>query len=418
MEILIIFLVAVLVGINAYIKTMANDSSQDKPVFANKRLKSMEPGENRIRRFLGEEHLPVSINDDSIDWINQKKIDWQRGIDGYGNPRTDSEWLKAQGNDITRVIIQPNKLDLSKIGGGNAVEVQKFECRPQTWGQFKGQKNAKAQAPIIVEFFKRGMPAHVLLTGLQGHGKTSYIELLAKSMGAHLIQRIGNTVTLETLPEIINEINASTDPCIFFCDELDTMDSEIIKLLNPIVESFKISGKLINPFIFAGATINLDRITQRNSDFLDRIPFKIQFVRYTIDELKTIAKQVHDQLYKEAIINDEQLTRLAQNCKLNPRSIIHLLRYLVVDGDVDHVLKVNEIIKDGLTITDVKILEYLASCKRAIGANSIALKVSMRQRQYEVSFEPYLFEQGLILRTPQRMISDKGKEFLRSIGTA
>lgn len=352
---------------------------------------------NWFENLMGAKAYP----DDTHEWV----LRMNKGRNIGGN--TD--------NDPMKVIIEPNRLDLSKIGGGTAVEIKKFEFRPQEWAQFIGQENAKEQAPIIIEFFKRGMPAHVILTGLQGHGKTSYIELLAKTMKAHLIQRIGNTVTLETLPEIINEINASTDPCILFVDEIDTMDSEIIKLLNPIVESFKISGKPVNPFIFAGATINLDRITVKNPDFLDRIPFKMQFVRYTIDELKTIGRQFHQQLYKETPVNDEQLTTLANNCKLNPRTIINLMRFLVVDGDVSHTLKVNGIVKDGLTVTDVKILNYLASCKKSVGANSIAMKVAMRQRQYEVSFEPYLFEEGYIIRTPQRMISDKGREFLTSL---
>lgn len=355
---------------------------------------------NWFTELMGEHEFPDKTHDFTVRWnkgfMNRELIE------------------KKENPDPMQVIIQPQKLDLSKIGGGTA-EVKKFEFRPQTWEQFIGQANAKARVPVIIEFFKQGMPSHIALTGLQGHGKTSYIELLAKTMDAHFIQRIGNTVTIETIPDIINEINGSTKPCVFFIDEIDTMATEMIKLLNPVVESFQISGKKINPFIFACATINQDRISEKNPDFLNRLQHKIDFVRYTVEELMKIAEQVHQQLYKDKIITTEQLHTLAENCKYNPRNIINLLRYLVVDGNIDHVLEINEIVKDGLTLTDIKILEYLASSKKALGSNAIAIKCGMRQRRYEIEWEPFLFEFGYLNRTPSRMITDKGREFLNLI---
>lgn len=359
---------------------------------------------NWLQKLMGETECFEEGN--SNEWVARKNNLW------YEMQKQKS--LEVENVDPMRVIVEPQKLDLSKIGGGSG-EIKKFEFRPQTWEQFIGQKNAKARVPVIIEFFKRGMPSHVALTGLQGHGKTSYIQLLAKTMEAHFIPRIGNTVTLETLPEILNEINASTKPCVFFVDEIDTMETEMIKLLNPVVEEFKISDKKINPFIFACATINQDRIAEKNPDFLNRLQHKIDFVRYTVEELMLIAKQVHDQLYQDAPVTPEQLHTLALNCKYNPRNIINLLRYLVVDGNITHVLEINEIIKDGLTITDAKILEYLASSKKAIGSNAIAIKCGMRQRRYEVEWEPFLFEFGYLNRTPSRVITDKGREFLASI---
>ena len=58
---------------------------------------------------------------------------------------------------------------------------------------------------------------------------------------------------------------------MFFIDELDTMDWKDLKILNPVIESYKIAGKKIKPFIFVGATINKHLLLDKNSDTLDRI---------------------------------------------------------------------------------------------------------------------------------------------------
>jgi Holliday junction resolvasome RuvABC ATP-dependent DNA helicase subunit len=260
-----------------------------------------------------------------------------------------------------------------------------------------------------------GSHSHIILTGLPGHGKTSYIRLLAKTMKAHFIQRIGNSITIETLPEILKEINASTEPVIFFVDEIDTMTKEMIKMMNPIVEEFMISGHQINPFIFACATINTDKMKQNNPDFLNRLKFEIKFVSYELPELVKIGRQVQQQLYKDVSISDEDLNQLALNCRYNPRRIINLLEYLVIDKNIAHVLKINEIVRNGLTLTDIKILEYLATNSRPVGSNSIAMKCDMRQKQYETEFEPFLFKEGYLNKVPSRIITDKGRELLESV---
>lgn len=325
--------------------------------------------------------------------------------------------LKARKKEeAIRVTIEPSKLDMEDFGSENLPEAKKFEFRPQTWKQFIGQTEAKDMVPIIIKMFRDTDKSHLLLTGLQGHGKTTYIKLLAKSMGAEIIETIGHAMnTKEAVIEQLRKINKSEKPCVFFVDEIDTMPTEMIKYMNPIVESFECEGKRVRPFIFACATINLDTIAEKNPDFLDRIDTKINFVHYTIDELKTIASQARIHLYPDAVVSDEQYAILAENCKLNPRRVIVLLKYLVTDGNAQHVLEMQRIVKDGLTKTDLSILQFLAEQKKPVGANVIAMKHAMRQRQYETQYEGYLFEQGYINRVPSRVITDKGREFLGSI---
>jgi Holliday junction resolvasome RuvABC ATP-dependent DNA helicase subunit len=315
------------------------------------------------------------------------------------------------------MIIEPAVLDAGKISGLVTVSKPKtFEFRPTTWAQFIGQEQAKARVPTIKAQFERGMRAHIILSAIRGHGKTSYIELLSKSLGTHLIQRIGHGITLDTLPEIINEINKTEQPSLLFIDEIDTMAKEMIKLMNPVIESFSISGKQVRPFLFACATINKYMLYKNNPDFLDRIQHHVQFTRYSIEELTQIITQVYQQLYKEEKITAEELTELARNAKFNPRTAINLLEYFVVDHNISNVLKTCCIVKDGLTDTDVKILEFLNSSLKPVGANAIALKVSMSQAEYVNEWESFLYEFGYLDRRPSRVITEKGKQFLQSIG--
>ena len=237
-------------------------------------------------------------------------------------------------------------------------------------------------------------------------------------MKLNLIQRIGNTVTIESLPEIINEINRNEGGSLFFIDEIDSMEKAMIKMINPIIESFQISGKHIKPFLFACATINKNILVKNNPDTLDRIKHHINFTRYSVEELVKIVAQVHAQLYKEVNVTQDVFKILAENCKFNPRTVINLLENYIVCPDITTVLKVSGIVKDGLTWTDVKILRFLNECPKPVGSNVIAMKCAMSQREYENEWEASLFEFGFINRMPSRVITEKGKEFLNSIKEA
>ncbi|GAF84951.1 unnamed protein product, partial [marine sediment metagenome] len=179
---------------------------------------------------------------------------------------TDEETEKLNNaNEPLKVEIKNSKFNSSKIKSYEGEEVRQFEFRPQTFQQFIGQKEAKGRAKIIMAKAKRGIRSHFLIDGIKGHGKTTFVELLSKQLNAHLIQRVGKQIDEEELENIVMEINESEAPnVVFFIDEIDTMDWKVIKILNPIIEQFKISGKNIKPFIFAGATINKHILIKNN----------------------------------------------------------------------------------------------------------------------------------------------------------
>jgi Holliday junction resolvasome RuvABC ATP-dependent DNA helicase subunit len=324
--------------------------------------------------------------------------------------------INTDEDNPLKVVIKDNNLDVNRIIEYQGLEIKKFEFRPEKWEQFIAQEEAKKRAITVCKKAKRGIRAHLILSAIKGHGKTTYIELLAKSIGAKLITRIGKQIDEENLVDIINEINTSKEEIvIFFIDEIDTCHWKVIKILNPIIEQFKISGKKIKPFIFAGATINKHLLIKNNPDTLDRIPHHINFERYNDIDVAKIITQYKEQLYTEENVSKEVVDIISKNCKFNPRTAIALLEDYLIEQSMEKVLKNCNIIKGGLTKVDVKILEILNNTTRAMGANALAQRVGLSQNEYMTEYEPFLVEFGYISRVPSRLITQKGKDFLGSI---
>jgi Holliday junction resolvasome RuvABC ATP-dependent DNA helicase subunit len=314
------------------------------------------------------------------------------------------------------VVLKAGQFDVNKIIPYENNDTKKFEFRPQTWEQFVGQKEAKERAKTLIKKHQSDLKSHFLVDGIKGHGKTTFVELFAKSIDAHIIKRIGKQINVDNLVEIINEINiCENNNVVFFIDEMDTCDWQVVKVLNPIIESFEIAGKKIKPFIFAGATINKHKLIDKNPDTLDRIPTHIKFQRYDKNEIHQIIKQYIIQLYSKHEINDDIINQISKNCKFNPRTSVALLEEYIVEQNIDKVLKNCNIIIEGLTNIDIHLLKILNESSKAIGCNALAQKCGLSQNEYIREFEPYLVEYDYINRIPSRQITEKGKELLQQL---
>lgn len=363
--------------------------------------------------------LLVQAGCKTIEWIGKQN---SPGLDFDLPPKQKAEvdkmWkdfkpeIEGKEGDLS-VVIKQAKLDSDKVVEYQGEGVKAFEFRPQNFKQFIGQEEAKEKAKTIIKKVRKDIKTHFIVDGIKGHGKTTFVELLAKELQAHLITRVGKQIDEESLVDIINEINTCPNKCVlFFIDEIDTMDWKIVKILNPIIEQYKINGKKIKPFIFAGATINKHLLIKNNPDTLDRIPTHIKFVRYNKDEIATILKQYKEQLYPNETLSEESIEVISKNCKFNPRTSIALLEDCLVEKDVKKVLNSSRVVRDGLTAIDVKLLQILNKATRPMGANALAMKAGLKESEYLREFEPFLVEYEYINRVPSRIITDKGKKLL------
>lgn len=335
------------------------------------------------------------------------------GTSSYQSIPIPDEKLQSE---TVNVVIKDNNVDTSRIKEYEGEEVPTFEFRPQNFSQFIGQEEAKARAKTIIKKARRGIRSHFLVDGIKGHGKTTFVELLAKQLNAKIIERIGKQINEDNIVDIINEINTCPEKdVVLFIDEIDTMDWKVIKILNPIIEQFKIGGKKIKPFIFAGATINKHILIKNNPDTLDRIPTHIKFTRYNQENIQEIVSQYKRELYPQDKVPFDVLETISKNCKFNPRTSIALLEEYIVERNIDTVLKNSRIVKEGLNNIDIKLLRTLTNSKKAMGANALAMRVGLSQNEYIREFEPFLVEYGYINRVPSRIITEKGKTLLETV---
>lgn len=314
------------------------------------------------------------------------------------------------------IIIKQNQLDINKLKEYKKEISQNFDFCPQSWDQFIAQDEAKERAKTIIKKIKKGLKSHFFVDGIKGHGKSTYVRLIAKEIDAELIEIVGKQLNMDNLVDYLNKIyDSKKQHVIFFVDEIDTTKKEILKVLNPIVYNFKISGKQLRNFIFAGATINKHILIQNNEDFLDRLPIHIKFKRYTEKNIQQILIQCVNQLYKNENILFEDLKLISQNCKFNPRTAISLLEEQIVEKDIQKVFQNWHIIKNGLTNIDIKLLLILSKLNKQIGSKSLALQAGLKEKEYLNEYEPYLIEFGYMKREPSRIITDKGKNFLKEL---
>jgi Holliday junction resolvasome RuvABC ATP-dependent DNA helicase subunit len=345
------------------------------------------------------------------------KADGQKHVQIKINALTDKdEKIPIENNPVIDINIKDKEVDTSRIIAYTGETIKKFEFRPQTWEQFIAQEEAKRQAQTIVKKVRRGIRGHFILGGLKGCGKTTFVELFAKSLGAKLFEYVGRQINEDNIPDIINAINQSKEQyVVLFIDEIDTCEWRVLKIFNPIIEQFKINEKAIKPFVFASATISRHLLVKNNPDLLDRISHSINFVRYTLEDLATILNQYKNQLYPADNVSNDMINIISSSCKFTPRIAISLLEDYIVEQNMKKVLSNRNIIIEGLDIFDIKVLEKLATSKRAIGSNSLALQVGVGEQTYLREIEPFLLEFGYIQRVPSRIITDKGQDILRQI---
>lgn len=315
-----------------------------------------------------------------------------------------------------KVEIKDGNINASRIKEYAGEDIKSFSWTPQDFSQFIGQTDAKEQAKTIMAKLRKGIKCHTILSAIQGHGKSTFVRLLAKELNARLIERVGKQIDFDTLVDVINEINTCPEKnVIFFLDEIDTTEWKVLKLLNPVLQDFQISGKKIKPFLFCSATINKDLLIKQTPDVLDRIPHAIQFKRYNNNEIATILKQYKNQLYSNENVPEKIIDVISNSCKFNPRLSIGLLEDYIVTQNINKTLKDRRIIKDGLTEIDIKVLQVLSKAKRPMGCNALSQKIGLSQNQYIREYEPYLCEFGYMERVPSRQITEKGKQLLKEL---
>jgi Holliday junction DNA helicase RuvB len=293
----------------------------------------------------------------------------------------------------------------------------RFYYRPTTFEQYISQEKAKDKAKLTIELVKKGFPRHFLLMGNAGYGKTTLAGIIAKTLGFNFNVYVGSNFDIETMNNFLVKNQDSKLPNVLFIDEVAEMDKKTLTYSLPIIEDFKLNGMELRKFILICSTTDTWLISKRCKPFLDRIHCQIYLENYSAEDIKQLLKNYNNQIHR-ANISDEQYDIISKNVRYTPRIAISTFDYLIAtNGDINRVLRMSRIIREGLTDIDVKILNHLKEVNgKPIGMETLAIISNQTRQEYQELTEPYLLRMGLISRTSRgRILTNKGLLFLQGL---
>jgi len=309
----------------------------------------------------------------------------------------------------TEVVIKPEILDTSNVEEGEG----STSFRPTKFDEYVGQDKAKQRVLCYLdgcEKFNDHFP-NTFLSASAGCGKTVFSNIIATMLGKNFVScTAGEIKSEQQLVDKIVECNGG----VLFLDEAHRISAKIGTFLLPILEEYKISGKRIKPFTMIFATTHKGNLSENLSALVQRFPLALDLENYTCNELMTIFKQYLQKDYKDEVVSDDILLEVAKNCRFTPRLGLSLIKEYIYIRDWEQVKKNNNIVVDGLTSNDIKILQYIEDVGGA-SKSTLAKFLRVEPKTYEFEIEPYLMHKEFLVIANKRKLTPKGKEFIQCL---
>jgi len=287
--------------------------------------------------------------------------------------------------------------------------------RPEELDEYIGQEKAKSLLKqYILGTSKRGKVfPHTLIYGAPGTGKTTLAQIIAKELNQFFINKISTEMNNS---EIMLEAIEKADGGVLFLDEIHSIDRTTAESIYTVMEDFHFNGIPVKPFTLIGATTEIGEIIQNRKPFYDRFKILLELEHYNLKELEVIIKNYLYQSFPEEQFHFSKIKQIARNCRLTPRIGIKLSEAMVYyDGNLKEVLKNFNIVKDGYTLSDYKVLDYLDKHKK-IGLQALCSYLQTSPKNYLYNIEPYLLTNETIIRAGSgRQITSKGKILTSSL---
>ena len=305
--------------------------------------------------------------------------------------------------------------------------------RPLSFSDFRGQNQVIENLKVFVEASNLRSDAldHTLLHGPPGLGKTTLANILANELGVSI--KVSSGPVIDKPGDLAGLLTSLESRDVLFIDEIHRLSPIVEEYLYSAMEDFKIDIMIesgpnarsvqinLNQFTLIGATTRSGLLT---APMRARFGINNRLEYYDKSTLANIVKRSADILNIK--INDDAAVEISGRSRGTPRICNSLLRrvrdfaQIKGDGKIDleitkYALEALNVDAYGLDEMDNKILTTLIKNFKGgpVGITTLSTAVSETAETIEEVYEPFLIQQGFIVRTPRgRQVTDKAYKHL------